>query len=137
VTVTVINGAATNIPPVTEAGDDMMTSTSTATLNGSNSYDPDGTINSYQWTKISGPAIFTISNANVATPALSFLMLGDYAFELQSNRQCRGSTRDTVYIRSSAVSLPVQWLYFNARNSGSEIKFSGQRKVNIRILYSK
>ena len=122
VTVTVINGAATNIPPVTEAGDDMLTSTSTATLNGSNSYDPDGTINSYQWTKISGPAIFTISNANIAAPALSFLMLGDYAFELQSTDNAGASTRDTVYIRSSAVSLPVQWLYFNARNSGSENK---------------
>jgi len=122
VTVTVINGAASNIPPVTEAGDDIMTSTSVAALNGSDTYDPDGTINSYQWTKVAGPDIFTISNANVASPALSFLMLGDYAFELRSTDNAGASTRDTVYIRSSASALPVQWLYFNARNTGSENK---------------
>lgn len=121
VTVNVTNAVVSNIPPVTEAGHDIMTYTSTASLNGSSTYDPDGTIASYQWTKISGPT-FTISNPNVASPNLSFLMLGDYAFELRSTDNAGASTKDTVYIRSTAFALPVQWLYFNAHNTGTQNK---------------
>ena len=122
VTVTVVNGVVSNIPPVTEAGTDILTVTSTANLNGSSTYDPDGSIISYQWTKLSGPAIYSISNASIATPALSFLMLGDYAFELQSTDNAGASTKDTVYIRSAPSALPVQWLYFNAQKSGTKNK---------------
>ena len=122
VTVTVVNGVVSNIPPITEAGTDIMTVTSTANLNGSSTYDPDGTISAYQWTKVSGPALFSISNATVAAPLLSFLMIGDYAFELASTDNSGASSKDTVYIRSAASALPVQWLYFNVHQSGSENK---------------
>lgn len=115
VTVTVTSGAVSNIPPVTQAGADQATITSTANLNGAMSYDPDGNISSYQWTKISGPVTYSISNANVANPALSFLMLGDYAFELRTTDNAGASTRDTVIVRSSAAVLPVTWLSFTAR----------------------
>lgn len=122
VTVTVVNGAVPNIPPITQAGSDIMTVTSTASLNGSNSYDPDGSINSYQWTKISGPAIYTISNASIASPSLSFLMIGDYAFELRSTDNVGASSKDTVYIRSAPSALPVKWLYVTAHKSGEQNK---------------
>jgi hypothetical protein len=122
VTVTVTNSVVSNIPPVTSAGNNTVTTTTTASLNGTSSYDPDGSITSYQWTKVSGPALYTISNPNVASPDLSFLMLGDYAFELRSTDNNGASTTDTVIVRSSASILPVQWLYFNARNNGKENK---------------
>ena len=115
VTVTVTSGAVSNIPPVTQAGADQSTITSTANLNGSSSYDPDGNITSYQWTKLTGPATYSISNANVASPSLSFLMLGDYTFELRTTDNAGASTKDTVMIRSSAALLPVNWLSFTAR----------------------
>ena len=43
------------LPPVADAGSDQsVTEGQTVTLNGSNSYDPDGTISSVQWEQISG-----------------------------------------------------------------------------------
>lgn len=122
VTVVVTNAVVSNIPPVTEAGPDVLTYTSVASLNGSSTYDPDGTITSYQWNKISGPAMFSITSTTAPSPNLSFLMLGDYAFELTSTDNAGASTRDTVYIRSAATALPVQWLYFNAHKTGTQNK---------------
>ena len=120
VTITVSSSAVANIPPVTSAGNNIATATTVANLNGSASYDPDGAIVSYQWTKVSGPTIYTISNANVASPNLSFLMPGDYEFELRSTDNSGATTTDTVVVRSSATTLPVQWLYVNARSNGKE-----------------
>jgi hypothetical protein len=51
----------------------------------------------------------------VASPSLSFLMLGDYTFELRTTDNAGASTKDTVMIRSSAALLPVNWLSFTAR----------------------
>lgn len=115
VTVTVVNGAVSNIPPIATAGLDQTTLTSTANLNGSSSYDPDGNIVSYQWTKISGPLTYSISNPNVAAPALSFLMLGDYEFELRTTDNAGATSTDRVIIRSGATALPVNWIYFTGR----------------------
>ena len=46
-----------NVPPVANAGADQTITlpTSSVTLNGTGSSDPDGTISSYSWTKIGGP----------------------------------------------------------------------------------
>jgi predicted esterase len=118
VTITVVSGAAPNIPPVTEAGQDQETITSTASLNGANTYDPDGSIANYQWTKIAGPAAFTISDASAAAPALTDLVIGTYQFELESTDNMGATTKDTVTINSTATLLPVKWLYFRGKNSG-------------------
>lgn len=113
VTVTVTSGTVSNIPPVTKAGNDLMTATSTAQLNGASSYDPDGNITSYQWSKVAGPGTYALSSTSIASPELSFLLLGDYAFELQATDNAGATTRDTVYIHSTASILPVEWTYFN------------------------
>ncbi len=39
-------------------------------LNGSGSYDPDGTITAYNWVTVSGPGSITINNSNTATPSV-------------------------------------------------------------------
>ena len=51
-----------NKPPIAIAGPDQVISlpTDSVLLDGKNSSDPDGTINEWLWTKISGPASFTI-----------------------------------------------------------------------------
>jgi len=55
---------STNKPPIAKAGLDqtIQLPTDSVTLDGSLSSDPDGPISAYLWTKISGPASFTITN---------------------------------------------------------------------------
>ena len=87
-TVTVIvNGSAggTNQSPVANAGNDQTISGTTTTLNGSGSYDPDGSIASYNWTKLSGPSQYSISNSTIASPVVSNLVPGVYEFNLLIN----------------------------------------------------
>src|SRR4030095_7286643 len=55
----------------------------TVYLNGSFSTDPDNNIISYQWTKVAGPASFTIANANSVTTRATGLVEGVYRFELK------------------------------------------------------
>ncbi|MBX2963560.1 MAG: tandem-95 repeat protein [Cyclobacteriaceae bacterium] len=81
VTITV-NAAAVNQPPVANAGPDITVNLPTSSVNitGSGS-DPDGTIASYLWEKISGPSV-TIANANTPTVSLTALVAGTYVFRL-------------------------------------------------------
>ena len=56
------------LPPVADAGADQTVAPGTkVTLNGSNSYDPDGTITSVQWEQISGKAQVTLTTPNDLT----------------------------------------------------------------------
>ena len=82
VKITVI--APPNVPPVANAGPDQTITapSSTVSLNGSQSYDPDGTVVGYTWVMISGQGSVTISNGNTAQPAVSGLNPGVYVFQL-------------------------------------------------------
>src|SRR5690606_2536107 len=80
-------GSGTGTPnqaPVAAAGTDQVIQlpVSSVQLNGNGSVDPDGSIASYQWTKVSGPAQFAISNAGVVNPVVSNLTTGVYVLEL-------------------------------------------------------
>src|SRR6185295_5831081 len=57
-----------NAAPVANAGSNILVNlpANTATLNGSGT-DADGTISSYAWAKLSGPATGTIATPNAAT----------------------------------------------------------------------
>lgn len=112
VTVTVTSGGVSNIPPVTDAGVDVTTAVSQATLHGSDSYDPDGTVASYKWTKIAGPATFAISNDAAANPGISNLLVGDYQFQLETTDNVGAKSIDIVKVVSSAAILPTTLLYF-------------------------
>jgi predicted peptidase len=131
VSVTVINGATTNIPPVSNAGSDLSTEYPSVGLNGSNSYDPDGTITNYSWTKITGPPVFTLSSTTAVSPLLDNMLLGDYAFELRTTDNLGAIARDTVVIHSNGMPLGVNLRYFKASDlAGSvQLNWATEREV--------
>lgn len=96
---------ALNQPPVARAGNDTTVAfpSTTARLNGTASYDADGSITSYSWRQIGGQATATVSNAMAATASLTQLITGDYIFELTVTDDKGATARDTVKI--SVVNL--------------------------------
>ncbi len=82
VTITVTDPSV-NQPPVTSSGGNktLTLPANTVVLNGSAS-DPDGSIASYLWTKISGPTTFTMANQSTSVLTLSGLVQGVYVFRL-------------------------------------------------------
>jgi predicted esterase len=110
-TVVVSSGASeTNIAPVAKAGADATITlpTSIYTLNGSASSDQDGTIKSYLWTKVSGPAV-TISNSATASTAISGLVQGTYVFKLKvtDDKGATGEDQVTVTVNAAPNAAPV------------------------------
>jgi hypothetical protein len=75
----------TNQGPTANAGADLTISlpTTSVTLNGAGSSDPDGSIASYKWTVVSGPNVPTIANATAVSTAVNSLVAGTYIFRLE------------------------------------------------------
>jgi hypothetical protein len=95
-------GTANNLP-VANAGPDQVKTlpTNTATMAGS-ATDADGTIASYLWTKISGPAA-TITNSASATTTITGLVAGVYQFQLTATDNSGGVDVDVMQITVSAA----------------------------------
>lgn len=100
-----VNPEATNQPPTADAGPDksIKLPTSSVTITGKGT-DSDGTIVSYAWIKISGPAV-TINGANTATLALTNLVEGNYVFELQVTDDDGAMADDRVKIEVLPAAL--------------------------------
>lgn len=71
--------------PVANAGPDQMITlpVNATVLNGSGSFDPNGTTLSYSWTKVSGPSSYTIANPNGVQTTITGLTEGVYQFLLK------------------------------------------------------
>lgn len=95
---------SSNQPPVADAGNDISVSQSTSKviLNGSNSYDPDGNIVSYSWTKISGPSA-SLSGAGSSQLTVTNLSAGTYNFKLTVKDENGVSNSDEVEITVNAA----------------------------------
>lgn len=106
-TVSVIVNAAVNQPPVAHAGADQTITlpVNTVTLNG-NATDPDGIIASYQWTKISGPASYTITSPSAATTSVSLLEQGVYVFRFTVTDNNGATATDDVQVTVNAALPP-------------------------------
>ncbi len=105
VQVTVNAAAPANQLPVAKAGTDQTITlpVSSVTVDGSGSSDPDGTISTYLWTKLSGPAQSTIANAGAATTLVSNLAAGVYQFQLKVTDNSGAIALDTIKIIVNAA----------------------------------
>jgi hypothetical protein len=95
---------AVNQAPVANAGADKTISlpVSSATLDGSGS-DPDGSIASYSWSKISGPASGVITNSTLAQTTLTGLTQGVYQYQLTVTDNGGSSASDLVQVTVNAA----------------------------------
>ncbi|MDQ6889683.1 MAG: T9SS type A sorting domain-containing protein, partial [Bacteroidota bacterium] len=98
-TITVTVNAATNMPPAANAGADKTITlpVNSATLAGSGN-DADGTVVTYYWKKISGPALYNIVNPGSPVTDVSGLVQGSYLFELTVTDNNGAKGKDTVSI---------------------------------------
>jgi hypothetical protein len=77
-------------PPVADAGPNQSVDRFSASLDGSKSYDPQGSPLTFSWRFVTfqpsipatGPYLPTITGANTATPTVTLPQIGDYIFEL-------------------------------------------------------
>lgn len=106
----IVNNPGINQPPISNAGNDqtIVLPTDSASLNGSSSFDPDGNIVSYLWSKITGPSSFTIITPNASQTKVKNLIQGVYKFELTASDNGGLSAKDTVDItvNTTSTNLP-------------------------------
>ena len=103
----VINPPPSNTAPKAIAGVDQTITlpTNAVTLNGSGT-DADGTISSYKWNKITGPAQFMVVSSTLAQTAVNGLVQGVYTFELVVTDNSGSLGKDTVQVSVlSAVNI--------------------------------
>ena len=96
-----------NIPPVANAGADQTITlpVNSVTLTGSGT-DADGTIASYQWSKLSGPTSAAITTATSAGTTVTGLTAGVYKFILTVTDNGGAIGKDTVQITLNAANIP-------------------------------
>jgi lysophospholipase L1-like esterase len=90
---------AANVFPVANAGADKLIHLppNMTGLNGSASFDSDGSITAYKWTKIAGPAM-VFSNDAIANPSVNSLTFGVYRFELMVTDNKGATAKDTMVL---------------------------------------
>jgi hypothetical protein len=96
--------------PVANAGsnDTLTLPNNIAVLDGKGSFDPDGTIVKYFWSKISGPSSFFVENTGAALTKVSNLVEGEYIFRLTvTDNSNNSSITDKQIIVNPIPSIPV------------------------------
>ncbi len=110
-TVTVTVNPAPVVTPIANAGADISITlpVSTATVNGSSSSNPGGGTLTYAWTKISGPATYTITSPTAATTTITGLVQGVYQFQLTVTNTQGNTATDvvTITVNDPAAVVPV------------------------------
>ena len=107
----IVNALSNNLPPVAIAGNDTIIQTNqtsctpvpmTIILNGSNSYDADGSITSYLWNGSNG-----ISNPNAAITTISGLFQGTISIILKVTDNNGAVGYDTMHISIIPANRPL------------------------------
>jgi hypothetical protein len=93
-----------NQPPIANAGADQTITLpkDSVLLNGSASTDPDGTIVSYKWAKVSGPVSSNITRPDSSKTIVKTLVAGVYKFELTVTDNGGLLAKDTVQVMVDA-----------------------------------
>ena len=129
-----INLIAANILPVANAGPDqaIVMPNHIVNLNGSGSADPDGTIVSYRWRKLSSGSSVSITDSTAVQTTVNFSGEGVYVFELKVTDNRGGITRDTATVAittvlnrppvalagaDQSITLPVNHVFLDGRAS--------------------
>lgn len=101
-----VNAEPVNSPPNANAGADqtIYLPTTTATLNGTASNDPDGSITAYAWSKEGGGSA-TITSASSASTTVTGLSLGSYVFRLIVTDN--EGAKDTAYTNVEVANAPT------------------------------
>jgi poly(3-hydroxybutyrate) depolymerase len=107
-TVVVIVKPAPNQPPVARAGKDIIITLpeNSVVLDGNESFDADGTIDSFLWTKIGGPPGSKLETAENAVSQLTLVVAGTYRYQLKVTDNKGASSYDTINIRVKATPVP-------------------------------
>jgi hypothetical protein len=89
-----------NYPPIAKAGNDITITfpTTSTSLSGSTSSDPENGPLTYNWTKLNGPSKYSINNATAANPIVSDLVAGVYNFKLEVTDNNLLTATDTVKV---------------------------------------
>jgi N-acetylneuraminic acid mutarotase len=108
-------GCRGNKPPISVAGPDQVITlpTDSVSLDGNASSDPDGTISEWHWTKISGPASFSINSASLIKTVVKNLLEGSYLFELKVTDAGGLFSKDTVQVTVNSISITGSCEPFN------------------------
>jgi len=98
-----LTGPLGYVPPIANAGDNVTVTlpATTATLDGSQSNDPEGQPITYSWAQVYGPSVITFSNTTIASPAVSNLVEGIYKVTLTVSDGTYTATDDVLIIVSA------------------------------------
>jgi hypothetical protein len=100
-----------HIPPVADAGVNQTVTLpfTDITLDGSGSYDEDGSITTYSWVQVSGNGGVTIQGSSQVQPGIYGLTPGTYVFQLTvtDNYGATGSATVTITVDAATVQAPV------------------------------
>lgn len=98
-----------NQVPFADAGYDVIQTlpTNSVQLNAINSWDLDGFITTYNWTRVSGPTQYTITNNGTINPTVSDLVPGTYTFRLTvTDNSGATATDDVVVVQNDQPVIP-------------------------------
>ncbi len=100
-----------NVDPVVNAGADQAITLPTNNVNLVGSATDDGTIATYLWSKVSGPAGSTFATPNAAGTAVSGLVEGTYVFRLTATDNDGATGTDDVQITVNPALVAVVYGY--------------------------
>ena len=95
------------VPPVANAGDNISITlpTSTTTLNGAASNDPEGQPITYNWEQVFGPSVIVFNDNTIASPNISNLEEGVYKCLLTVNDGTYSDSDEVLIIVSATGNL--------------------------------
>ncbi|KKU78787.1 MAG: PA14 domain protein, partial [Parcubacteria group bacterium GW2011_GWA2_47_7] len=105
----VASSCVSNVPPVASAGSNkaMTLPTNSVTISGASASDPDGSVVSTIWSKVSGPNVPTITGGTTLSPTFSGLIVGTYIFNLAVTDNSGQVTNSTMTITVSNPADPT------------------------------
>ncbi|MGC9512192.1 MAG: PKD domain-containing protein [Fidelibacterota bacterium] len=125
-----------NYAPVAAAGEDVVVRVNDdVTLDGSESYDPDGSIASYAWTQLSGTSV-TLNNANAAVATFTApAAAAELSFRLEVTDDGGLTADDTVTVSvvdvSESTIIISEYVEGSSNNKYLEIANVGEETVDL------